>query len=81
MSNLTTNNSMDGNQNYDSIGSVFFGFIFAVTNHLFGFMNNINITAHWDAWFQAIVTGGLGAFAAFFVNKGLKKLEKRFKKT
>jgi hypothetical protein len=70
---------MEANGHSNGFGVVI-GFFLAVGNHVFGWMNNIQITAHWDSWFQAAVTGFLGATFAFFANKFWKFVENKFKR-
>lgn len=71
---------MEGNHGATNGFNVVLGFILAVSNHIFGWMNNIQITAHWDSWFQAAVTGFLGATFAFFANKFWKFVENKLKR-
>ena len=72
---------------YSNIFTLMIGFVFAVSNQIFGWFNSL-LDVHSTLLMQnlllqglqAIITGGLGAFSAFMVNKALKKLEKKFKK-
>jgi len=66
--------NQDGN-----VVSLAFGFILAFTNHLFGWLGNIKITAHWDGWFQAVILGIIGSTVTFFTNRFWKYLEKNYK--
>jgi hypothetical protein len=67
----------------ESIGSVVIGFVLAVTNHFFGWLNHVFLDFHVQAWgesIQAIVTGILGATGAYFTTKFWKAVEKKIKK-
>jgi uncharacterized membrane protein YeaQ/YmgE (transglycosylase-associated protein family) len=62
-----------------SVVSLAIGFILAFTNHLFGWLGNIQITAHWDGWFQAVILGIIGSTVTFFTNRFWKYMEKKYK--
>ena len=73
--------SMDNHQHDASNGvSLVLGFILAFTNHLTGFLNNIQITANWDGWFQALILGIVGSGGSYLGNKLWKYIDKKFKK-
>jgi hypothetical protein len=72
---------MDNHQANDGgIGSILIGCILAISNQVFGWMNNILEvhTIHWTI--QAIIVGILGSTASFFTSKLWKWAEKKFKK-
>lgn len=70
----------DSNMNFLTI---LFGGFLALLNHFFGWMNallDIEISSMLMNYFQAIVTGSLGALSAHFMNKVIKHFEKKKKK-
>lgn len=72
---------------HSNIFTLMIGFIFAVSNQIFGWFNSL-LDVHSTLLMQnllmqglqALITGGLGAFSAYMVNKALKYFEKKFKK-
>jgi hypothetical protein len=70
--------------NSETLGSIVIGFFLAVGNHIFGWLNHFFIFLSAGGILgdsiQAIITGMLGATAAYFTNKFWKFLEKRYKK-
>ena len=64
----------------DGIMSAMLGFILALGNNFFGWLNKLPITADWNAYFQAAVTGFVGATFAFFANKIWQSFFKKKKK-
>lgn len=75
MNNLLNNHD---NMSHDNNGStspeiILFGFILALGNHVFNWFGHIFGQVHppslWGAMVQALITGALGATAAFFTNK------------
>lgn len=72
-------NSME-NHSGSSIGSIVMGFILAIGNHVFGWLNQIQATSHWDTYSQAFITGALGAAAAFMTTRILRWADGLIKK-
>lgn len=66
----------------DSIPSVITGFVLAVGNHTFGWFHTIlQVDGNsLNEYVQAFITGGFGAIGAYCVGKGIKYVEKKFKK-
>jgi len=67
-------------QNQQSGFSLFVGFIMAIFNHVFGWLNNIEPTNHLPSMFQALLMGIFGAFGTYIGNQLIKNLKKRFTK-
>jgi hypothetical protein len=70
-------------QHHDSTGgvSLLVGFVLAMFNHIFGWMNSItHSNGHMNPFVQALFMGCIGATATFFTNKFWKVIEKKFKK-
>jgi uncharacterized membrane protein YeaQ/YmgE (transglycosylase-associated protein family) len=59
--------------------SMLIGFVLAFTNHIFGWLGNIQVTANWEGWFQAIMMGIIGSTVTFFTTKFWKYIEKKYK--
>ena len=70
-----TNNSINTERNFDIEGyfSVFIGFVFAFTNHLFGWISNPLSISDWNGYVQAAVAGVIGATMSFFVSLAFRK--------
>lgn len=68
------------NQHNGSSFSFLVGFIMAIGNHLFGWMNQIQPVAHMNTYLQALLVGIVGAIGTFIGNEGLKFIKKQFKK-
>lgn len=69
-------------QNHDSsnIFTILFGAFLAICNHVFGWMNailDIHVAGFLVTTLQAMVTGSLGAFSAYYTNKFLKRRDKK----
>lgn len=56
--------------------SLFIGFIMAVGNHLFGWMNQITTTTHIPMLLQALLMGFFGAIGTFLGNRLIKFIKK-----
>ena len=83
MNNQNSHINMDNEHQHQGDGgfmNIAIGFILAVGNNLFGWLNNIHFTADWNAYLQAAVTGFVGATFAFFANKFWKVIERKLKK-
>jgi hypothetical protein len=67
--------------NDGGIGSILIGFVLAIGNQVFGWMNTILEihTIHWTI--QAVVVGILGSTASYFTNKIWKWAEKKIFKS
>ena len=63
-----------------SLASIAIGFIMAMANHAFGWLNNIELTSHWTNYFQALLMGAFGALGTFFVNETIKFFKRKIKK-
>ena len=70
---------MSHHQENGSIGSMLIGFVFAISNHMFGWFNSFLQVegTHLNDWLQAFITGSIGAIGAFFMNKLLKTIDTR----
>ena len=64
-----------------SITTMLIGFVTALSNHFFGWFNasflKINASFNIDKWFEALLTGMIGATGAYLANRFWKFLEKR----
>lgn len=61
--------------------SLFLGFVLAMFNHIFGWINSIASTSgRMNPFVQALVMGFIGATISFFTTKFWKSIEKKFKK-
>lgn len=56
------------------------GFISAIGNFFFGWLNDITFIEHLDEYVQAVITGSLGAVSGFMVLRTVKLVEKYIKK-
>ena len=65
MNTLTQDNSMEQHHGSGTGISVLVGFIMAIGNHLFGWLNQIHITAQWGNIFQTIFISMVGATVGF----------------
>jgi hypothetical protein len=76
------NNLMEHTPNSTSGVSLLVGFILAMFNHLFGWLNNITPVSadHMNPFLQATIMGALGATISYFTTKFWKNIEKKFKK-
>ena len=72
---VNTHTNME-QQNHDSSSaiSVMIGFITALGNHMFGWLNKIHFTADWNAYLQAAIISFVGATIGFFTQLIWKKL-------
>ena len=62
--------------------SLILGFILAMFNHVFGWINSISPTSsgQMNPFVQALIMGFIGATISFFTTKFWKSIEKKFKK-
>ena len=69
-------------QHHDGNSSMSFlvGFIMALGNHLFGWMNQIQPTSHIPSYVQALLMGIFGAIGTYFGNQIIKFFKKVLKK-
>lgn len=67
-----------------SFTSMLIGFVAALSNHFFGWFNTvflkISIDININEWFQALMTGMIGATGAYFANRFWKLLDRKKKK-
>jgi ribose/xylose/arabinose/galactoside ABC-type transport system permease subunit len=70
-------------EHHNSTGgvSLLLGFVLAMFNHIFGWINSIVPTSgQMNPFVQALVMGFVGATISFFTTKFWKSIEKKFKK-
>jgi H+/Cl- antiporter ClcA len=80
METTNNNNSMEHHNSTGGAGLVL-GFILAMFNHIFGWLNQITPTSdHMNPFLQAALMGALGATISYFTNKFWKMIEKKYKK-
>lgn len=80
MKTLNNTNSMEHNNSTGGLG-LLLGFILAMFNHIFGWLNQITPTPdHMNPFLQAALMGALGATISYFTNKFWKMIEKKYKK-
>lgn len=60
--------------------SLLIGFIMAIFNHLFGWLNTIEPTNHLPSMFQALLMGIFGAFGTYVGNQLIKFIKNKLKK-
>jgi len=61
--------------------SLMLGFILAMFNHVFGWINSIApVSGQMNPFVQALVMGFIGATISFFTTKFWKYIEKKYKK-
>jgi hypothetical protein len=77
----TTKNNLMEQQNQTGGISLMLGFVLAMFNHIFGWLNAISSsTGQLNPFLQAVLVGFLGATVSFFTNKFWKSTDKKFKK-
>ena len=70
MDTLTQDNSMEQQQHGSGNGiSILVGFIMAIGNHIFGWLNQVHVTAQWGNVLQTIFISMVGATIGFFTNR------------
>lgn len=75
------NNLMEHHQNSTGGVSLLTGFVLAMFNHIFGWLNAITTTGQMNPFVQALVMGFIGATVSYFTNKFWKFIiEKKTKK-
>jgi ribose/xylose/arabinose/galactoside ABC-type transport system permease subunit len=70
-------------EHHNSTGgvSLLLGFVLAMFNHIFGWINSIApASGQMNPFVQALVMGFVGATISFFTTKFWKLIEKKFKK-
>ena len=70
------NSSKNAERGYDAENyfCAFVGFIFAITNHLFGWLSEVLKMSHWNTYAQAAIASFIGAAflsAIIHVRRGL----------
>jgi len=77
------NNLMEHHNSTGGVG-LLLGFVLAMFNHIFGWMNSITATSgatsHMNPFVQALIMGFIGATVSYFTNKFWKFIEKKYKK-
>jgi hypothetical protein len=78
----TTKNNLMEHQNQTGGVSLMLGFVLAMFNHIFGWLNAITTTSgQLNPFLQAVLVGFLGATVSFFTNKFWKSItDKKSKK-
>ena len=76
----TIKNYLMENHNQGGV-SLMLGFVLAMFNHIFGWLNAITTTSgQINPFVQSFLVGFIGATVSFFTNKFWKVIEKKFKK-
>ncbi len=77
----TIKNNLMEHHNQTGGVSLMLGFVLAMFNHIFGWLNAITTpSGQLNPFVQAILVGFIGATVSFFTNKFWKIIEKKFKK-
>jgi hypothetical protein len=71
-------NTQRENFDIESYFSAFIGFLFAFTNHFFGWVSNPLSITDWNIYLQAVIAGILGALMSIMVSTFMEKKGKKF---